>query len=48
LGAFNKELEKWGVQAGRPFPPLIEWSRISTGTMEEMKQFRIAMQKIYS
>lgn len=48
LGSFNKELEKWGVQAGRPFPPLIEWSRISTGTMEEMQQFRIAMQKIYS
>lgn len=48
LGAFNKELEKWGVQAGRPFPPLIEWSRISTGTMEEVQQFRIAMQKIYS
>lgn len=47
LGAFNKELEKWGVQAGRPFPPLIDWSRISTGTMAEMQQFRAAMQKIY-
>jgi histidinol-phosphate aminotransferase len=47
LNSFNKELEKRGVLAGRPFPPLLEWSRISTGTTQEMQQFRLAMQQIY-
>jgi histidinol-phosphate aminotransferase len=47
LNSFNKELEKRGVLAGRPFPPLLEWSRISTGTTQEMQQFRMAMQQIY-
>jgi histidinol-phosphate aminotransferase len=48
LNGFNKELEKQGVLAGRPFPPLLDWSRISTGTMSEMQHFRTAMQHVYS
>jgi len=48
LAVFSRELEKWGVQGGRPFPPLLDWYRISTGTMEEVSMFRAAMQKIYA
>ncbi|MEO1546863.1 MAG: histidinol-phosphate transaminase [Bacteroidota bacterium] len=36
-----------GVSVGRPFPPYTTWCRVSTGHMEEMKQFGTAMQKIY-
>ena len=36
-----------GVSVGRPFPPSTTWCRVSTGHMEEMKQFGMAMQKIY-
>ncbi len=28
-----------GIQIGRPFPPLMEWCRISTGTIEEVQAF---------
>lgn len=36
-----------GVLVGRPFPPLMDWCRISTGTMEEMNQWGDAMRKIF-
>lgn len=35
-----------GVQIGRPFPPLTDWARISTGTMEDMKAFTQALESI--
>lgn len=35
---FQKECRKRGVRVGRAFPPLWTHSRISLGTMEEMKQ----------
>jgi histidinol-phosphate aminotransferase len=28
-----------GVMIGRPFPPLTDWCRISTGTMEDLEKF---------
>lgn len=34
------------VQIGRPFPPLMDWARISTGTMEDMKSFAAALKKV--
>ena len=33
----NAEMAKKGIGVGRPFPPLNDWCRISTGTREEMQ-----------
>ena len=35
-----------GVKIGRPFPPLTKWCRISTGTLDEVKQFGKALKKV--
>ena len=37
-----------GVLIGRPFPPLYDWARISTGTTEEVDAFCSALRKVYS
>ena len=34
------------VKVGRPFPPLNEWCRVSTGTMEDMHKFGEALLKV--
>jgi histidinol-phosphate aminotransferase len=41
-------MEKENVLIGRPFPPFFDWARISTGTMEDMKQFDKALKKVLS
>ncbi|SMD45206.1 histidinol-phosphate aminotransferase [Aquiflexum balticum DSM 16537] len=38
----KKMLEK-GIIVGRPFPPLNDWCRVSTGTIEEVKLFNEAL-----
>jgi len=35
---FREQCKSRGVQVGRPFPPLLTHTRISIGTMDEMKQ----------
>lgn len=35
-----------GVIVGRPFPPLLDWCRISTGTIEETELFAEALGKV--
>lgn len=40
-------LEK-GVIIGRPFPPFTEWCRISTGTLEEVEFFNLAITELYT
>ena len=35
----NPMMMKKGVAVGRPFPPLLDWCRISTGTEEDVKKF---------
>jgi len=37
---------KENVMIGRPFPPMTDWARISTGTMEEVRTFGLALQKV--
>lgn len=44
----NAAVAEHGVKIGRPFPPLIDWCRISTGTMEEVKAFTQAFKKVMS
>ncbi|WP_372973082.1 histidinol-phosphate transaminase [Muriicola sp.] len=40
------EMQKENVLIGRPFPPMYEWARISTGTMDEVKEFATALRKV--
>ena len=43
------ELHRRGVDhvpVGRPFPPLTEWCRISTGTLEEVEVFTKTLLKV--
>ena len=35
-----------GVRIGRPFPPKLNWARISTGTLEETQIFNRALNKV--
>jgi histidinol-phosphate aminotransferase len=41
-------MQQEGVEIGRPFPPMFDWARISTGTTEEVKAFTAAIKKVYS
>jgi histidinol-phosphate aminotransferase len=43
---FNADMRREGVIVGRPFPPFTDWCRISTGTVEETKQFAKALRKV--
>lgn len=43
----GKMAEK-GVQIGRPFPPLTDWARISTGTLEDVRAFTGALKQVLS
>jgi len=40
------DMTKEGVKIGRPFPPFLNWCRISTGTMDEVKMFGNALKKV--
>lgn len=35
-----------GVAIGRPFPPLTDWCRISTGTMPDVERFGVALRQV--
>jgi len=41
-----KAMEGEQVLIGRPFPPLLNWARISTGTVENMQAFSGALSKV--
>lgn len=41
-----EEMKQENVLVGRPFPPMLDWCRISTGTMDEMKIFTDALGKV--
>lgn len=40
-------LQEEGVQVGRPFPPLMDWCRVSTGRLEEVAEFQKALMKVF-
>lgn len=40
------EMRDEGVQIGRPFPPFMDWCRISTGTIDEVKLFTSSLKKV--
>jgi len=37
-----------GIAIGRPFPPLTDWCRISTGKMEDVQKFGEALIQVMS
>jgi histidinol-phosphate aminotransferase len=37
-----------GIQVGRPFPPLNDWCRISTGKMDDLQRFGEALKAVMS
>lgn len=39
-------MQQEGLQIGRPFPPLLNWARISTGSAPEMEAFSKALKKV--
>ncbi len=39
-------MRKENVLIGRPFPPLLEWARISTGTLEQVGLFEKALKRV--
>ena len=48
IDLLSKEMLDKGVIVGRPFPPVYDWCRISTGTSEEVENFINRMLEIYS
>ncbi|MEM1121095.1 MAG: histidinol-phosphate transaminase [Bacteroidota bacterium] len=38
---------KHGVKVGRPFPPMLDWCRISMGTVEQVEQLCAATKRIF-
>lgn len=46
IGEMMEEMKKHNIIIGRPFPPLMDWVRISTGTVEEVKAFTVALKKV--
>ncbi len=44
----NTKMKSEGVLVGRPFPPFLDWCRISTGTLEEVDMFNDALKKVLS
>lgn len=39
-------MKEYGVSVGRPFPPLTDWCRISTGKIEDVKRFNKGLRKM--
>jgi len=45
---FSKKMMAFNIAVGRPFAPLTNWCRISTGTTEEMLVLNQALDKVFS
>ncbi|MGJ3234538.1 pyridoxal phosphate-dependent aminotransferase [Marivirga sp.] len=48
INELSSKMINEGVAIGRPFPPLYDWARISTGTVEQTNSFCLALEKVYS
>lgn len=44
---FQKKMGAEGVQVARPFPPLLDWCRITVGLPEEMERAHLALRKVF-
>jgi len=41
-----QKMQEKGVHIGRPFPPLTDWCRISTGRMEDLEKFGTSLKAV--
>lgn len=48
IGTLIGQMREQGVQIGRPFPPLTNYCRISTGTIEQTEQFCKGLKEVMS
>lgn len=46
IADMQKAMADQGVLVGRPFPPFLDWCRISTGTIPETEKFNQALNKV--
>ncbi|MDW3645728.1 MAG: histidinol-phosphate transaminase [Bacteroidia bacterium] len=46
IGGLMQEMRAKDVIIGRPFPPLTDWCRISTGRMEDVEKFGKALKEV--
>jgi histidinol-phosphate aminotransferase len=46
ISSLIRDMRGQGVLIGRPFPPLLDWCRISTGTMEDMGKFIMGLKNV--
>jgi histidinol-phosphate aminotransferase len=46
ISMFMEKMKAEGVLVGRPFPPMLDWARISVGLPEEMAPCHAALKKI--
>jgi histidinol-phosphate aminotransferase len=42
------DLRAQGIEVGRPFPPLTDWCRVSTGKMEDMELLKKGLLKVFA
>ena len=47
-GQLISDMRAQNIIIGRPFPPMDNWARISTGTIEEVNAFNSALKKVMS
>ena len=43
---FQEDMKSRGVLVGRPFPPFLDWCRVSIGNDDDLKQFSTAFQDL--
>ncbi len=48
IGAFQEAMAAKGILVGRPFPPYMDWCRLSIGTPENMQAFSDAFEEVMS
>ena len=48
IEAFQNSMEKRGILVGRPFPPYLDWCRLSIGTNAELTAFAQAFEVVMS
>ncbi len=46
IDELNQAMRNENVLIGRPFPPMLDWARISTGTLEHVALFNTALKKV--
>ncbi len=48
ISEFGKKMLQHNIKVGRPFRPLLDWCRISTGKTEDMHAVVQALKELYS